>query len=61
MATTQKTEAIRIRRLKKADFEVDFFFMNEVEFFLSGGTRESNSDFRWEFEYVPTFFLDFLV
>ena len=35
MATMQKTEAIRIRRLKKADFEVDFFFMNEVEFFPS--------------------------
>jgi hypothetical protein len=29
----QKTEAIKTRRLKKADFEVDFFFMDEVELF----------------------------
>jgi hypothetical protein len=30
-----KTEAIKTRRLKKADFEVDFFFMNEAELFPS--------------------------
>ena len=35
MPTMQKTKAIRIRRLKKADFETDFFFMNEVELFPS--------------------------
>ena len=30
-----------MRRLKKADFEVDFFFMDEVEFVsLSGGGPE---------------------
>ena len=33
--TRQKTAAIKTRRLKKADFEVDFFFMNEVELFPS--------------------------
>ena len=32
---TQKTEAIKTRRLKKADFEVDFVFINEVESFPS--------------------------
>jgi hypothetical protein len=26
---------IKTRRLKKADFEVDFFFIDEVEFFPS--------------------------
>ena len=33
MPRRQSTEAVKMRRLKKADFEVDFFFMNEVEFF----------------------------
>ena len=31
--TRQKTQAIKKRRLKKADFEVDFFFMDEVGLF----------------------------
>jgi hypothetical protein len=31
----QKTAAIKTRRLKKADCEVDFFFMGEVELFPS--------------------------
>ena len=31
--TRQKTAAIKTRRLKKADFEVDFFFMDVVELF----------------------------
>jgi predicted DNA-binding helix-hairpin-helix protein len=33
--TRQNTDAIKTRRLKNADFEVDFFFMNEVELFRS--------------------------
>ena len=36
MPRRQSAEAVKIRRLKKADFEVDFFFMNdEVELFPS--------------------------
>jgi hypothetical protein len=35
MPRRQSTEAVKIRRLKNADFEVDFFFMNEVELFPS--------------------------
>jgi hypothetical protein len=31
----QRTEASKTRRLKKADFEVDFFFMIDVELFPS--------------------------
>ena len=31
----QKTEAIKTRRLKKADFEVDFFFIDRAELFPS--------------------------
>ena len=34
MPRTQKTEAVKMRRLKKADCEVDFFFMDDVSFFL---------------------------
>jgi hypothetical protein len=34
--TRQKRAAITIRRLKKADFEVDFFFIGEAKFFLCG-------------------------
>jgi len=33
MPTRQSAEAVKMRRLKKADFAVDFFFMNEVELF----------------------------
>jgi hypothetical protein len=47
----QKTEAIRMRRLKKADFELDFFFMDEAELFPSPveGARDGNSKpyLRW--------------
>jgi hypothetical protein len=32
MPVRQTTEAIKTRRLKKADFEVDFFFIDEVKF-----------------------------
>ena len=32
----QRTEASKTRRLKKADFEVDFFFIDEVKFSLCG-------------------------
>jgi hypothetical protein len=35
MPTRQKTAAIKTRKLKKADCEVDFFFMDEVELFPS--------------------------
>jgi hypothetical protein len=35
MPQTQKTEAVKMRRLKKADFEVEFFFISEVELFPS--------------------------
>jgi hypothetical protein len=35
MLARQKTKAIKTRRLKKADFEVDFFFMDKVELFPS--------------------------
>ena len=31
----QRTEAIKTRRLKKADFEVDFFFIDRTELFPS--------------------------
>jgi hypothetical protein len=33
--TRQKTAAIKTRRLKNADLEVDFFFMDEVKLFPS--------------------------
>ena len=33
----QRTEAIKTRRLKKADFEVDFFFIDGTELFSLGG------------------------
>src|SRR5437667_4928922 len=36
MPVRQRTEASRTRRLKKADFEVDFFFIDEVKFSLCG-------------------------
>jgi hypothetical protein len=35
MPRRQSAEAVKMRRLKKADFEVDFFFMDEVELFPS--------------------------
>ena len=35
MPSRQNAEAVKMRRLKKADFELDFFFMNEVESFPS--------------------------
>jgi hypothetical protein len=35
MPRRQSAEAVKMRRLKNADFEVDFFFMNEVELFPS--------------------------
>jgi hypothetical protein len=31
MPRRQSAQAVKMRRLKNADFEVDFFFMNEVE------------------------------
>ena len=34
-AEEAKNEAIKTRRLKKADFEVDFFFMDRAELFPS--------------------------
>ena len=37
MPRTQNTEAVKIRRLKKADCEVDFFFIDEVSFSLRSG------------------------
>ena len=36
MPRRQSAEAVKMRRLKKADFAVDFFFMNEVELFPPG-------------------------
>jgi hypothetical protein len=42
MPARQKTAAIITRRLKKADCEVDFFFMDEVELFPSAVER------RWQ-------------
>jgi len=36
MPVRQRTEPIRTRRLKKADCEVDFFFMDGVKFSLCG-------------------------
>ena len=36
MPVKQQRAAITIRRLKKADFEVDFFFIDEVKFSLCG-------------------------
>src|ERR1051325_7692817 len=35
MPNRQSTEAIRTRRLKKADFDVDFFFIDGAELFPS--------------------------
>ena len=35
MPSRQNAEAVKMRRLKKADFEVDFFFIGEVELFPS--------------------------
>src|SRR5438067_6684547 len=32
MPSRQNTEAVKMRRLKKADCEVDFFFIDEVSF-----------------------------
>src|SRR6478672_10986192 len=37
----QRTDAIKTRRLKKADFEVDFFFMVEAELFPLCGEPET--------------------
>jgi hypothetical protein len=37
----QSTEAIKTRRLKNADFEVDFFFMVEAELFSLCGEPET--------------------
>ena len=34
MPRRQNTEAVKMRRLKKADCEVDFFFIDEVSFSL---------------------------
>jgi hypothetical protein len=31
MPRRQNTEAVKMRRLKKADCEVDFFFIDEVD------------------------------
>ena len=36
MPARQRTEPIRTRRLKKADCEVDFFFIDEVKLSLCG-------------------------
>src|SRR5256884_6231093 len=36
MPVRQRTEATRTRRLKKADFLVDFFFIDGVKFSLCG-------------------------
>jgi hypothetical protein len=51
MPRRQSTEAVKMRRLKKADFDVDFFFIGEVEFFPSPveGARDCNSTpyLRW--------------
>jgi hypothetical protein len=38
---TQKTEAIKTRRLKKADFDVDFFFMDGSGVFPLCGEPET--------------------
>ena len=56
MPKRQRTEAIKTRRLKKADFEVDFFFMNEVEYSPLGETLDGASKhLRWR-NYVNDFF-----
>jgi len=34
-------QAVKMRGLKKADFEVDFFFMDEVELFQSAMKRKA--------------------
>ena len=34
-------QAVKMRGLKKADFEVDFFFMDEVELFHSAMKRKA--------------------
>jgi hypothetical protein len=35
MPNRQSTEAVRMRRLKKADFAMDFLFMSEVRWSFS--------------------------
>src|SRR6266487_5919484 len=46
----QSTDAIKTRRLKKADFEVDFFFMDEVNLFPFGvkPQRQWRCYVRWQ-------------
>ena len=41
MQARQKTAAIKTRRLKKADFELDFFFMGWNSFFPSAAKSET--------------------
>jgi hypothetical protein len=43
---TQKTAAIKARRLKNADFELDFFFMVGTGLFPSAAIRDGDQDAR---------------
>jgi hypothetical protein len=62
MPRRQSINAVKMRRLKNADFDVDFFFIGEANYVsLGGGARKSNNDFRWQSESVPTFFWNFLI
>jgi hypothetical protein len=43
MPSRQNAEAVKTRRLKKADFEVDFFFINGSGVISLPGEREMES------------------
>jgi hypothetical protein len=50
MPSRQNAEAVKMRRLKKADFAVDFLFMNAVELFPSPVNPEMVTDILPEIE-----------
>src|SRR5213593_2673814 len=61
MPPRQTTEANRTRRLKKADFEVDFFFINGVKFSLWGEPETVVEMLGEMLERCQLLFLEFLI
>src|SRR5437763_16411953 len=61
MPARQRTEASRTRRLKKADFEVDFFFIDGVKFSLCGEPETVVAMLGEMLEWCQLLFLEFLI
>ena len=59
MPRRQNTKAVRIRRLKKADFEVDFFFIDRAELFPSAVNPRWSRNPRRDGMSVSTLLLQF--